>query len=119
MKHVILIFFCLLFCSCRQGGGKNDLALLHEASLHTAQPDSVMDLLGQIVRPDCLQGKARADYALLYTEALNKQDRIGTDDSLIKLALGYYSKQAPAFRLPKAISSWGASASSKATTPLP
>ncbi|WP_143270457.1 tetratricopeptide repeat protein [Bacteroides sp. An51A] len=101
MKHVILIFFCLLFCSCRQGGGKNDLALLHEASLHTAQPDSVMDLLGQIVRPDCLQGKARADYALLYTEALNKQDRIGTDDSLIKLALGYYSKQAPGIPLAK------------------
>ena len=101
MKHVILIFFCLLFCSCRQGGGKNDLALLHEASLHTAQPDSVMDLLGQIARPDCLQGKARADYALLYTEALNKQGRIGTNDSLIRIALGYYSKQAPGIPLAK------------------
>ena len=101
MKHVILIFFCLLFCSCRQGGGKNDLALLHEASLHTAQPDSVMDLLGQIARPDRLQGKARADYALLYTEALNKQGRIGTNDSLIKIALGYYSKQAPGIPLAK------------------
>ena len=101
MKHVILIFFCLLFCSCRQGGGKNDLALLHEASLHTAQPDSVMDLLGQIARPDCLQGKARADYALLYTEALNKQGRIGTNDSLIQIALGYYTEEAPSIPLAK------------------
>ncbi|WP_158100091.1 hypothetical protein [Bacteroides sp. An51A] len=101
MKHVMLLSLCLLLLgSCRQGS-KNDLALLQEASLHTAQPDSVMDLLGQIVRPDCLQGKARADYALLYTEALNKQDRIGTDDSLIKLALGYYSKQAPGIPLAK------------------
>ncbi|OUP27251.1 hypothetical protein B5F25_19250, partial [Bacteroides sp. An19] len=97
----MLLSLCLLLLgSCRQGS-KNDLALLQEASLHTAQPDSVMDLLGQIVRPDCLQGKARADYALLYTEALNKQDRIGTDDSLIKLALGYYSKQAPGIPLAK------------------
>ena len=101
MKHVILLSFCLLlFCSCRQGD-KNDWVLLHEASLHTAQPDSVLNLLGQIVRPDRLQGQARADYALLYTEALNKQDRIGTDDSLIRIALGYYSKQAPGIPLAK------------------
>ena len=119
----MLLSLCLLlFGSCRQGS-KNDLALLQEASLHTAQPDSVMDLLGRIACPDaslhtaqpdsvmdllgriacpdCLQGKARADYALLYTEALNKQDRIGTDDSLIKIALGYYSKQAPGIPLAK------------------
>ena len=97
----MLLSLCLLlFGSCRQGS-RNDLALLHEASLHTAQPDSVMDLLGQIACPDRLQGQARADYALLYTEALNKQDRIGTDDSLIKLALGYYSKQAPGIPLAK------------------
>lgn len=101
MKHVILICFCLLlFGSCRQGS-RNDLALLHEASLHTAQPDSVMDLLGQIARPDRLQGKARADYALLYTEALNKQGRIGTNDSLIRIALDYYSKEAPGIPLAK------------------
>ena len=97
----MLLSLCLLLLgSCRQGS-KNDLALLQEASLHTAQPDSVMDLLGRIACPDRLQGQARADYALLYTEALNKQDRIGTDDSLIKLALGYYSKQAPGIPLAK------------------
>ena len=101
MKHVILIFFCLLFCSCRQGGGKNDLALLHEASLHTAQHDSVIDLLGQIARPDRLKGKDRADYALLYTEARNKQNRIGTNDSLIQIALGYYTEEAPSIPLAK------------------
>ena len=75
--------------------------MLHEASLHTAQPDSVLNLLGRIACPDRLQGKAQADYALLYTEALNKQDRIGTDDSLIRIALGYYSKQAPGIPLAK------------------
>ena len=97
----MLLSLCLLLLgSCRQGS-KNDLALLQEASLHTAQPDSVMDLLGRIACPDRLQEQARADYALLYTEALNKQDRIGTDDSLIKLALGYYSKQAPGIPLAK------------------
>ena len=101
MKHVILISLCLLsFCSCRQGS-KGDLSLLHEASLHTAQPDSVLNLLGRIACPDRLQGQARADYALLYTEALNKQNRIGTDDSLIRIALGYYSKQAPGIPLAK------------------
>ncbi|WP_158100094.1 hypothetical protein [Bacteroides sp. An51A] len=101
MKHVMLLSLCLLLLgSCRQGS-KNDLALLQEASLHTAQPDSVMDLLGQIVRPDRLQGKARAGYALLYTEALNKQGRIGMNDSLIRIALDYYSKEAPGIPLAK------------------
>ena len=76
----MLLSLCLLLlCSCRQGS-KSDLALLQEASLHTAQPDSVLSLLGRIACPDRLQGQARVDYALLYTEALNKQDRIGTDD---------------------------------------
>ena len=100
MKHVILIFFCLLFCSCRQGS-KSDWALLHEASLHTAQPDSVIDLLGQIAHPDRLREKDWADYALLYTEALNKQNRIGTNDSLIQIALGYYTEEAPSIPLAK------------------
>ncbi|OUN80041.1 hypothetical protein B5G04_10865 [Bacteroides sp. An51A] len=101
MKHMMQICLCLLLLgSCRQGS-KNDLALLQEASLHTAQPDSVMDLLGQIVRPDRLQGKARAGYALLYTEALNKQGRIGMNDSLIRIALDYYSKEAPGIPLAK------------------
>ena len=100
MKHVILISLCLLsFCSCRQGS-KGDLALLQEAS-HTAQPDSVLNLLGRIVCPDRLRGKAQADYALLYTEALNKQNRIGTDDSLIRIALGYYRKETPGIPLAK------------------
>ena len=101
MKQLILICLCLaLLVSCREGS-KHDLALLHEASLHTAQPDSVLDLLGQIARPNRLRGKARADYALLYTEARNKQNRIGTDDSLIQVALGYYHKQAPGIPLAK------------------
>ena len=101
MKQLILICLCLaLLVSCRDGS-KNDLALLHEASLHTAQPDSVLNLLGQITRPNRLREKAQADYALLYTEALNKQNRIGTNDSLIKIAIGYYSKQAPGIPLAK------------------
>ena len=101
MKQLILICLCLaLLVSCREGS-KQDLALLHEASLHTAQPDSVLNLLGQIARPNRLRGKARADYALLYTEARNKQNRIGTDDSLIQVALGYYHKQAPGIPLAK------------------
>ena len=101
MKHAILTSLCLLlFCSCRQGS-KNDLVLLQEASLHTAQPDSVLNLLGQIACPDRLKGKDRADYALLYTEARNKQNRIGTSDSLIQIALNYYSEESPGIPLAK------------------
>ena len=97
----MLLSLCLLlFCSCRQGS-KSDLALLQEASLHTAQPDSVLNLLGRIACPDRLRGKARADYALLYTEALNKQNRIGTNDSLIRIALDYYRKEASGIPLAK------------------
>ena len=101
MKHVILFSLCfLLFCSCREGS-ENDLALLRKASLHTEASDSVLGLLGQIACPDHLLEKDRADYALLYTEALNKQNRIGTDDSLIRIALKYYHKKSPGIPLAK------------------
>lgn len=54
-------------------------------------PDSALLLLNQIPQPEKLQGKECADYALLLTQARDKNylDSLQSD-SLIKLAVDYY-----------------------------
>lgn len=54
-------------------------------------PDSALWLLNQISHPEKLYGKQRADYALLLTQAQDKNylDSLQSD-SLIKLAVDYY-----------------------------
>lgn len=54
-------------------------------------PDSALSLLNQIPHPDRLYGKQCADYALLLTQARDKNylDSLQSD-SLIKLAVDYY-----------------------------
>ena len=54
-------------------------------------PDSALLLLNQISQPEKLQGRECADYALLLTQARDKNylDSLQSD-SLIKLAVDYY-----------------------------
>ena len=54
-------------------------------------PDSALLLLNRIQHPEKLSGKQRADYALLLTQARDKNylDSLQSD-SLIKLAVDYY-----------------------------
>ncbi|MDE5760366.1 MAG: hypothetical protein K2I11_05320, partial [Bacteroides sp.] len=56
-----------------------------------AHPDSALLLLGRIAHPERLRGKHRADYALLLTQARDKNylDSLQSD-SLIQLAVDYY-----------------------------
>ena len=54
-------------------------------------PDSAMQLLKLLQYPEKLRGKESADYALLLTQALDKNylDSLQSD-SLIKIAVDYY-----------------------------
>ena len=54
-------------------------------------PDTALYILNSIPNPEDLRGKAGADYALLMTQAMDKNYMKFSSDSLIALALNYYS----------------------------
>lgn len=56
----------------------------------TEYPDSALKLLQSIPKPKGLTGKAQADYALLYSQALDKNYIDTANDSLIQVAVNYY-----------------------------
>lgn len=54
-------------------------------------PDSALDLLEAIPNPEKLRGESQAIYALLMTQAMDKNYVRFSSDSLITLALNYYT----------------------------
>ena len=54
-------------------------------------PDTALYILNSIPNPEDLRGKAGADYALLMTQAMDKNYMKFSSDSLIARALNYYT----------------------------
>lgn len=54
-------------------------------------PDTALYILNSIPNPENLHGRAGADYALLMTQAMDKNYMKFSSDSLIALALDYYT----------------------------
>lgn len=92
MKRVLyigLLSVCGLWASCVE---KNVFNVLDKVEGYMdVYPDSALSLLEQIPHPEELRGKQRADYALLLTQARDKNylDSLQSD-SLIKWAVDYY-----------------------------
>lgn len=100
MHHIITfiaIAIILLLPSC--GGRSNVSATLDSAeTLMETDPDSALFLLEQL-NTDSLTGKSdRALYAMLLTEALDKNQMKPTDDSLISIASDYYDRSSDNLR---------------------
>lgn len=92
MKKILLVWICFiygLFFSCTQEIA-SDIFDRVERYMEI-YPDSALLLLNRIQHPEKLGGKQRADYALLLTQARDKNylDSLQSD-SLIKLAVDYY-----------------------------
>lgn len=90
-KYLFLLFLFAMggLASCTQ---TNDVNLLKQAETCVeSHPDSAMQLLKLLQYPEKLHGKESADYALLLTQALDKNylDSLQSD-SLIKIAVDYY-----------------------------
>lgn len=66
-------------------------------------PDSALHILQNISHPENLRSQARADYALLYTQACDKTHLLPPTDSLVQTAVNYYKKRRTASMPPKAI----------------
>ena len=96
IHHIMqqLLLLSLLVTGC-QGGKDTVSVLLTEAdALMYESPDSALTILKSIGQADLQTPKHRAHYALLYSQALDKNYIDVTNDSLINIAVDYYKTQA-------------------------
>ncbi|WP_291529400.1 tetratricopeptide repeat protein [Bacteroides sp. UBA939] len=89
MKHLFYIIVCLLSVSCVQQHTSNVL-LVQADSLMQTLADSALHIL-ESIDPQRLETPGNhAYYALLLTQARDKNYVVQTDDSLIRMAVQYY-----------------------------
>lgn len=108
MKNGInLLMILVLFISCVQEKEDDNVLSRVEACMELF-PDSALSLLSQIDCPECLRGQQRADYALLLTQALDKNylDSLQSD-SLIMIAVEYYKQEGDKLKAGKAYFYYG------------
>lgn len=77
--------------SCRGDSDKLNVTFSEVEKCMDALPDSALRLLKTIAYPETLHGELQARYALLMTQAMDKNYMKFSSDSLIVLALNYYT----------------------------
>lgn len=94
MKGTITVYLIILIvgisftsCSCRH----TNVNILSQAdSLMQICPDSALHILRSVKQPESMNEESRAMYALLLTQAMDKNYLCHTNDSLIRIAVGFY-----------------------------
>jgi len=107
-KHIITLISILtaLLAACTEKIGYNTL-LVQADSLMTSHSDSALHIL-QGISTESLNTKAdRAYYALLLTQARDKNYIVQTDDSLIQMAVRYYDSMRDCKMQAQAYYYWG------------
>ncbi len=84
-----LLLACLLLAAC-VGNARVERALLQAESCLATAPDSALSILRRIDPGDISHRRTRADYALLYAMAQDKNYILSDDDSLTRIARSYY-----------------------------
>lgn len=90
LLYSLSLLLPLLIGACRPTPNAVVSALSQAEKFMDTNPDSALILLQQIPHPQQLNGKAQADYALLMTQAMDKNYMKQESDSLISLAVLYY-----------------------------
>ena len=106
LLYLGLLSVCVLLGSCVE---KNVSNVFDKVERYMdVYPDSALLLLEQIPHPEELRGKQRADYALLLTQARDKNylDSLQSD-SLIKIAVDYYKNGEDKVKAGKALFYYG------------
>ena len=89
LYSLIVLLLILLFGACSDP--KHVIEPLHRAeALMNEYPDSALNLLKGIAQTELQTQEHRARYALLYSQALDKNYIDLTSDSLINIAVDYY-----------------------------
>lgn len=92
-QHSIIIYsLLLLFAMACSTSGRVDTMLLEAESLMMEHPDSALAILNSISPSQLTSDRQRADYALLLTQAHDKNFRFETDDSLISTSVAYFDE---------------------------
>ena len=87
--YTITVLLLLCITACQKQSFMADKLLQAEA-LMNEHPDSALNLLKGIAQPELKTQEHRARYALLYSQALDKNYIDLTSDSLINIAVDYY-----------------------------
>jgi len=98
MKRILfytLLIFSFLLTACRHTTPQQKALLSQADSLIEARPDTALHLLKDIRNYHHLASPDRALYALLMSEALDKNDIAVESDSLIRIATDYYGNSEP------------------------
>ncbi|MBD5307540.1 MAG: hypothetical protein HDS14_07965, partial [Bacteroides sp.] len=96
LQFVFLLFLTLLVAGC--GGGVDRARLERAETLMDARPDSSLQILDSI-DASRLRGGDRALYALLLTQARDKNYLDLSNDSIINEAVDYYGREGDAEKL--------------------
>ncbi|MEG1586762.1 MAG: hypothetical protein RR346_07795 [Bacteroidales bacterium] len=89
-KIIIIILAALCLVTCRHSGYNAILA--HSEQLMIEAPDSALTLLQSLDYRSFKSRKIRAKYALLYSQALDKNYIDIDNDSLIRPAVRYFEQ---------------------------
>lgn len=87
----LFFLISMLAVSCQNDSDALNSTLSKVEACMDAHPDSALNLLKTIPEPERLHGKSQADYALLLTQAMDKNYLKFSSDSLIAVALNYYT----------------------------
>lgn len=101
---ILLIAFLPVACNERQS---NNRQLILADSLMQSQPDSALNILQDIPMKKFATQADSAYYALLLTQAMDKNYIVQADDSLIRYAVVYYDKTNAVRMQAKAHYYWG------------
>lgn len=89
--YAAFFFILVLSVSCHRDSEAPDAAFQRIEMCMESLPDTALYLLKSIPHTEKLRGKLQADYALLLTQAMDQNYVKFTSDSLIVLALNYYT----------------------------
>ena len=101
--YIILVL--LLTGSCQESSYTSQLHRAEE--LMEEQPDSALKILNEVSLPKSVGETDRAYYALLLTQAYDKNYLIPQNDSLIRLAVAYYNQTEDVSMQARAYYQWG------------
>ncbi len=88
---LIVSLLALFYSSCTGSNEKASARMLQAERLLWSMPDSSLLLMEPIPSPEKLKGKQQADYCLLLTHVRLRCNLPITSDSLINIAIDYYS----------------------------
>ena len=92
-KTILILLSILTFYGCRYNVPPSVKEALSTAEAYMEEnPDSALHILQNISHPENLRSQARADYALLYTQACDKTHLLPPTDSLVQTDVNYYNQ---------------------------